>query len=101
MALLLFTTGEWPIVNMGAYIDNIINQKTGDFFIEHKNKPRWVLFDIDQINKNTKLIWFNDPGFLRIHAVCLNWELREKVKQFLSESNISEKRVNIIEIIKG
>lgn len=77
---------------MGSYLNNLLQRESGEYVLEHKQKPGWFLFDIDYIETMTTLTWFNQ------HQICLKWKSREAIEAFIYNINVTTERVKIIKI---
>lgn len=83
---------------MGSYldglIDNFVAQMDEGFYIEYEGRMGWFLFDVDQTKEPTKYLWSKES------RLCLGWISEAASEQFLVESKIDPKKVNIIKIIR-
>ena len=81
---------------MGTYLENIVKSllenEDAQFAIEHKSKNGWFMFDIDQINDRTEIVWTKDP------MLSLRWATKKSAAEFIQDVNISEDRVTITNV---
>lgn len=72
---------------MGHILNNFHG---GDWYIEHKTKSKWYLFDVDDSNDITQYLWSKDI------TLCLSWVTQEVACDFLDEMQIPQKSVSVI-----
>lgn len=81
---------------MGTYLENLVKNllenDDAQFAIEHKNKNGWFMFDIDQIDNRTEIVWTKD------YMLSLRWETKKTAAEFIQDVNISEGKVNIVDV---
>lgn len=71
-----------------GYILNNFNG--GEWYIEHKKRSRWYLFDIDKSNGMTQYIWSRNI------TLCMSFTTQEVTCDFLDEEDIPQNSVNVV-----
>lgn len=81
-------------IYLDATIDNMISGEAGSIGICHNKKLDWFMFDVDQSEERTEVLWTKDL------QICLLFLTEEAAQKFLLDVGLSQKNHIVVDIGK-